>query len=57
MRSLILGGLVAAAQPKVISGFTGRVVGVTDGDTAKVLVASQTITLGFEHCLLSVETN
>ena len=54
MRSVILGGLVAvactvaAAQPKVISEFTGRVVGVTDGDTAKVLVGTQTITVRLE---------
>jgi endonuclease YncB( thermonuclease family) len=54
MRSLILGGVVAlawtvaAAQPKVISEFTGRVVGVTDGDTAKVLVGTQTITVRLE---------
>jgi micrococcal nuclease len=39
---------VATAQTKVISEFTGRVVGVTDGDTAKVLVGTRTITVRLE---------
>jgi endonuclease YncB( thermonuclease family) len=54
MKSVILGGFVAIvcafanAQPKAISDFTGRVVGVMDGDTAKVLVGSQSIIVRLE---------
>jgi micrococcal nuclease len=54
MRSVILGFLIAvawdvsAAPPIVISEFTGRVVGVIDGDTAKVLVGTKMITVRLE---------
>ena len=35
---LLLSGLLLAAPPKVIEEFSGKVIGVTDGDTIKVLV-------------------
>ncbi|HBJ34103.1 MAG TPA: nuclease [Planctomycetaceae bacterium] len=46
--TLLLAGLLTAAQPKVVSEFTGRVVGVTDGDTVKVLVGTQSVTVRLE---------
>jgi endonuclease YncB( thermonuclease family) len=54
MRLVIIGGIVAfactvaLAQPKAITEFTGRVVGVSDGDTAKVLVGKETVTVRLE---------
>ncbi len=54
MRLVIIGGIVAlactvaVAQPKAITEFSGRVVGVSDGDTAKVLVGKETVTVRLE---------
>jgi micrococcal nuclease len=54
MRLLIIGGLVAAActaaatEPQRITEFSGRVVSVSDGDTAKVLFGTQTINVRLE---------
>jgi micrococcal nuclease len=45
---LIAAGLVFAAPPKVIEEFTGKVIGVTDGDTIKVLVNKESITIRLE---------
>lgn len=45
---LLLTGLVFAAPPKVVEEFTGKVIGVTDGDTIKVLVMKETITIRLE---------
>ncbi len=45
---LLLAGLVFAAPPKVVEEFTGKVIGVTDGDTIKVLVIKETITIRLE---------
>jgi micrococcal nuclease len=45
---LIATGLVFAAPPKVIEEFTGKVIGVTDGDTIKVLVNKESITIRLE---------
>lgn len=45
---LIVTGLVLAAPPKVIEEFTGKVIGVTDGDTIKVLLNKETITIRLE---------
>ena len=36
--TLIIVGIVFAAPPKVVEHLTGKVIGVTDGDTIKVLV-------------------
>jgi endonuclease YncB( thermonuclease family) len=40
--------LVLAAPPKVVDQFSGKVVSVTDGDTLKVLVKDQPITVRLE---------
>ena len=45
---LIVTSLVLAAPPKVIDEFTGKVIGVTDGDTIKVLVNKESITIRLE---------
>ncbi len=45
---LLLAGLVLAAPPKVVEEFTGKVIGVTDGDTIKVLVNKETVTVRLE---------
>ncbi len=45
---LFLAGLVLAAPPKVVEEFSGKVIGVTDGDTIKVLVNKETITVRLE---------
>ncbi|NLX55747.1 MAG: thermonuclease family protein [Planctomycetaceae bacterium] len=48
---LLLAGLVLAAEPvkpKVVEEFSGKVVGVTDGDTIKVLVNRKTVTVRLE---------
>lgn len=45
---LLLAGLVLAAPPKVVEEFSGKVIGVTDGDTIKVLVNKETITVRLE---------
>ncbi len=45
---LLIAGLVFAAPPKVIEEITGKVIGVTDGDTIKVLVNKESITVRLE---------
>ncbi|QDV30324.1 Thermonuclease precursor [Planctopirus ephydatiae] len=45
---LLLAGLVLAAPPKVVEEFTGKVIGVTDGDTIKVLVNKDSVTVRLE---------
>jgi micrococcal nuclease len=45
---LIATGLVFAAPPKANEEFTGKVIGVSDGDTIKVLVNKETITIRLE---------
>jgi micrococcal nuclease len=45
---LALACTIAVAQPIVKNEFTGRVVGVSDGDTAKVVVGKETVTVRLE---------
>ena len=45
---LLVAGLVFAAPPKVVEEFSGKVIGVTDGDTIKVLVNKETVTVRLE---------
>lgn len=45
---LLLAGLLFAAPPKVIDEFSGKVIGVSDGDTIKVLVDKETIKVRLE---------
>lgn len=45
---LLLAGLVLAASPKVVEELSGKVIGVTDGDTIKVLVNKETVTVRLE---------
>ena len=45
---LLLAGLVLAAPPKVVEEFSGKVIGVTDGDTIKVLVNKESVTVRLE---------
>ena len=45
---LLVAGLVLAAPPKVVEEFSGKVISVTDGDTLKVLVNKETITVRLE---------
>ena len=46
--TLVIVGIVFAAPPKVVDTLTGKVIGVTDGDTVKVLVNRQTIKVRLE---------
>tara|TARA_R110002111_G_scaffold100976_6_gene156488 strand:+ start:48095 stop:48721 length:627 start_codon:yes stop_codon:yes gene_type:complete len=46
--TLLIVGIVLAAPPKVVSTLTGKVIGVTDGDTIKVLVNNQTVKVRLE---------
>lgn len=46
--TLLTVGIVLAAPPKVVDTLTGKVIGVTDGDTVKVLVNRQTIKVRLE---------
>ncbi len=45
---LLFAGLVLAAPPQVVEEFSGKVIGVTDGDTLKVLVNKETVTVRLE---------
>lgn len=45
---LLLAGFVLASPPKIVEEFTGKVIAVTDGDTIKVLVKNETITIRLE---------
>jgi len=45
---VFVAGLVVAAPPKVLEELKGKVVAVTDGDTLKVLVNKETITVRLE---------
>ena len=45
---LLISGLLLAAPPKVIDQFTGKIVGVTDGDTVAVLVNRKTVKVRLE---------
>ena len=45
---LLLAGLVLATPPKVVEEFSGKVIGVTDGDTIKVLVNKESVTVRLE---------
>lgn len=45
---LLLTGLLLAAPPKVIEEFSGKVIGVTDGDTIKVLLNKDTVKVRLE---------
>src|SRR5262245_17684121 len=45
---LIVGWLLAEKTPKVLEEIGGKVVGVTDGDTIKVLVNNETIVIRLE---------
>lgn len=42
---LLISSVLLAAPPKIIDQFTGKVVGVTDGDTVTVLVNKKTVTV------------
>jgi micrococcal nuclease len=46
--TILVAGLLTAAQPRVASEFAGRVIGVSDGDTARVLVGTQSVTVRLE---------
>lgn len=46
--TLLIFGIAFAAPPKVINTLTGKVIGVTDGDTVKVLVNRQTVKVRLE---------
>jgi endonuclease YncB( thermonuclease family) len=41
-------GLLLAAPPKVVEEFSGKVIGVTDGDTINVLVKKETVKVRLE---------
>jgi endonuclease YncB( thermonuclease family) len=45
---LFFAGLVCAAPPKITEEFSGKVISVTDGDTIKVLVDKETVTVRLE---------
>lgn len=45
---VLVTGLLLAAPPKVVEEFSGKVIGVTDGDTIKVLVNKETVTVRLE---------
>ncbi len=45
---LLLTGLAFAAPPKVVEELSGKVISVTDGDTIKVLVNKETVTVRLE---------
>ena len=45
---LILSGFAFAAPPKVVEELSGKVISVTDGDTIKVLVNKETVTVRLE---------
>ncbi len=45
---LLLTGLALAAPPKVVEEFSGKVIGITDGDSIKVLVNKASITVRLE---------
>ena len=45
---VLVTGLVFAAPPKVVEEFSGKVIGVTDGDTIKVLVNKESVTVRLE---------
>jgi micrococcal nuclease len=44
----LLAGLVWAVPPKVLEELSGKVIGVTDGDTIKVLVNKETVIVRLE---------
>jgi len=46
--TLLLAGLLTAAPPRATSELTGRVIRVSDGDTARVLVGTQPVTVRLE---------
>lgn len=46
--AILVAGLALAAPPKVVEEFTGKVVGVTDGDTINVLVNKESIKVRLE---------
>jgi endonuclease YncB( thermonuclease family) len=45
---LLLSGLIFAAPPKVVEELTGEIVSITDGDTAKILVGKEQVTIRLE---------
>jgi endonuclease YncB( thermonuclease family) len=45
---VLVTGLLLAAPPKVVEEFSGKVIGVTDGDTIKVLVNKESVTVRLE---------
>ena len=45
---LLFAGILFAAPPKVVESLTGKVIGVTDGDTITVLVNKQSIKVRLE---------
>ncbi len=45
---LLLSGLLFAAPPKVIEELTGKVISISDGDTAKILVGKEQVTIRLE---------
>ena len=45
---LLLTGLAFAVPPKVVDELSGKVISVTDGDTIKVLVNKETVTVRLE---------
>ena len=45
---LLLSGLIFAAPPKVVEELTGKIVSITDGDTAKILVGKEQVTIRLE---------
>ena len=45
---LLLSGLIFAAPPKVVEELSGKIVSITDGDTIKVLVGKESVTIRLE---------
>jgi micrococcal nuclease len=44
----LVAGLLVAAPPRVVEEFSGKVVGITDGDTIEVLVNMKAVTVRLE---------
>ena len=45
---LLLSGLIFAAPPKGVEELSGKIVSITDGDTAKILVGKEQVTIRLE---------
>ena len=45
---LLFSGLILAAPPRVVEELTGKIIGITDGDTAKILFGKEQVTIRLE---------